>query len=173
MQEVTTSLKFDPHLASDGLIIHERLLEVKLINLRQAVGSVRLAENTRISGLVSHNMDSHRIAHKPTATYRIQLVPHIDISSLPRILAYLKTLGISHVYASPIFKPRQGSNHGYDVIDPNDFNPAIGTRDQVVAFLREARSLGLGWIQDIVPNHMALDSQNRMLMDVLEAAHGG
>jgi len=168
VQEVTTSLKFDPHLALDGLIIHERLLEVKLINLRQAVGSVRLAENTRISSLVTHNMDSHRIAHKPTATYRIQLVPHVDISSLPRILVYLRTLGISHIYASPIFKPRQGSNHGYDVIDPNDFNPAIGTRDQVVALLREARSLGLGWIQDIVPNHMAFDSQNRMLMDVLE-----
>ncbi len=26
----------------------------------------------------------------------------------------------------------------------------------------------MGWIQDIVPNHMAMDSENRLLMDILE-----
>jgi len=26
----------------------------------------------------------------------------------------------------------------------------------------------MGWVQDIVPNHMAYDSQNAWLMDVLE-----
>ena len=26
----------------------------------------------------------------------------------------------------------------------------------------------MGWIQDIVPNHMAVDSDNRLLMDILE-----
>jgi (1->4)-alpha-D-glucan 1-alpha-D-glucosylmutase len=25
----------------------------------------------------------------------------------------------------------------------------------------------MGWLQDIVPNHMAIDSDNQMLMDVL------
>ena len=34
--------------------------------------------------------------------------------------------------------------------------------------IEQSRRQGLGWVQDIVPNHMAYDGQNRMLMDVLE-----
>ena len=30
------------------------------------------------------------------------------------------------------------------------------------------RSRGIGWLQDIVPNHMAYDNQNGLLMDILE-----
>ena len=26
----------------------------------------------------------------------------------------------------------------------------------------------MGWIQDIIPNHMAMDSENRLLMDIFE-----
>src|SRR4029079_18691084 len=32
----------------------------------------------------------------------------------------------------------------------------------------ETRRRGMGWLQDIVPNHMAFDGENHMLMDVLE-----
>ena len=39
---------------------------------------------------------------------------------------YLARLGISHVYASPIFAARPGSTHGYDVTDPNRVNPELG-----------------------------------------------
>ena len=32
----------------------------------------------------------------------------------------------------------------------------------------ELKTYNMGWIQDIVPNHMAMDSENRLLMDILE-----
>ena len=30
------------------------------------------------------------------------------------------------------------------------------------------KDYGMGWLQDIVPNHMAYDRKNQMLIDVLE-----
>ena len=84
------------------------------------------------------------------------------------MLSYLAQLGISDFYASPIFKVRVGSMHGYDVVDPNQLNPELGTIEDFEDLIRELRNKGMFWLQDIVPNHMAFDSQNYMLMDVLE-----
>ncbi len=105
---------------------------------------------------------------KLVATYRLQLLPHLKLSKVAQLLTYLKNLGITHIYASPIAKARRGSSHGYDTVDPNKLNPAIGSGRELVAVLRKARSLGLGWIQDIVPNHMAFHPENTLLMNVLE-----
>ena len=33
-------------------------------------------------------------------------------------MPYLRDLGVSHLYLSPIMQARQGSTHGYDVVDP-------------------------------------------------------
>ena len=41
-------------------------------------------------------------------------------------LPYLKKLGISHLYLSPIFTAMPDSNHGYDVIDPTTINEELG-----------------------------------------------
>lgn len=79
-------------------------------------------------------------------------------------------LGISHLYASPIFKARRGSSHGYDVVNPKELNPELGTRKEFEELTQKLKVYGLRWIQDFTPNHMAYDYQNRMLMDVLE--HG-
>ena len=106
--------------------------------------------------------------YKPLATYRIQFTPWFDFDSLNEILEYLHDLGISDIYASPIFRPRQGSEHGYDVVDPASLNPELGSREDFDRLIEHLHSLGMGWIQDIVPNHMAFDSQNHMLMDVME-----
>ena len=84
------------------------------------------------------------------------------------MIGYLRDLGITDVYASPIFHARPGSQHGYDVVDPNRLNPELGTVEEFEALVASAQRAGLGWLQDIVPNHMAYDSQNRLLMDVLE-----
>lgn len=83
-------------------------------------------------------------------------------------MEYLHALGISHVYASPIFAARRGSTHGYDVTDPNEINPELGSVKQLEDLLASLTERDMGWIQDIVPNHMAYESQNRMLMDILE-----
>ena len=104
----------------------------------------------------------------PAATYRLQFTPQFGFARARAVLDYLRELGVSDIYASPIFHARSGSAHGYDVVDPNRLNPELGSVEEFEALVDEARWRGLGWMQDIVPNHMAYDSQNRLLMDVLE-----
>ncbi|MEA8500779.1 alpha-amylase family glycosyl hydrolase, partial [Salmonella enterica subsp. enterica serovar Muenster] len=38
-------------------------------------------------------------------------------------------VGISHLYASPIFTATKASTHGYDVTDANEIEPSIGGRE--------------------------------------------
>jgi (1->4)-alpha-D-glucan 1-alpha-D-glucosylmutase len=104
----------------------------------------------------------------PLATYRIQFTAAFDFKAAQAIVPYLAELGISDLYASPIFTARQGSMHGYDVVDPLQINPELGGQPGFDALRQDLRKSNLGWLQDIVPNHMAFDSQNHMLVDVLE-----
>ncbi|MEH2183893.1 malto-oligosyltrehalose synthase [Nostoc sp.] len=104
----------------------------------------------------------------PTATYRIQFTPQFGFDNAKAIAAYLADLGISDLYASPIFKARSGSTHGYDIVDANQLNPELGTNESFDALVDEIQSLGMGWLQDIVPNHMAYTSENPYLIDILE-----
>ena len=93
---------------------------------------------------------------KPTATYRVQLNREFDFNKLKSTLPYLSRLGITHVYASPIVQARRGSTHGYDATDPNQISEELGGKEAFDALQKEAAALGLGWIQDIVPNHNRL-----------------
>jgi (1->4)-alpha-D-glucan 1-alpha-D-glucosylmutase len=104
----------------------------------------------------------------PVATYRIQLHRGFAFGHLHEILPYLSHLGISDVYASPIFKARQGSLHGYDVVNPGELNPELGDPFHFEALVKDLKKRDMGWLQDIVPNHMAFDAENEMLRDVLE-----
>jgi (1->4)-alpha-D-glucan 1-alpha-D-glucosylmutase len=51
---------------------------------------------------------------------------------------------------------------------PTGSIPELGSEQEFLSLIDRARRHDLGWVQDIVPNHMAYDGQNRMLMDVLE-----
>ncbi len=104
----------------------------------------------------------------PTATYRIQFSPTFDFEHAKAVTPYLASLGVSHIYASPIFKARPGSSHGYDVCDPQQINPELGGEGAFRKLAAAASKAGLGWVQDIVPNHMAVSGHNRMLVDLLE-----
>ncbi|MBP5975763.1 malto-oligosyltrehalose synthase [Brasilonema sp. CT11] len=104
----------------------------------------------------------------PAATYRIQFNSEFGFDAAKAITNYLVELGISDLYASPIFKARPGSSHGYDVVDPTRLNPELGTQEAFESLVQELQQHKLGWLQDIVPNHMGYDSQNKYLMDVLE-----
>ncbi len=106
----------------------------------------------------------------PTATYRIQFNHSFGFRESGKILSYLADLGISDIYASPIFRARKGSTHGYDVVDPNQLNPELGTLADLEALSERMKKYQLCWLQDIVPNHMSFDCENHLLMDVLE--HG-
>jgi (1->4)-alpha-D-glucan 1-alpha-D-glucosylmutase len=104
----------------------------------------------------------------PRATYRLQFNGSFGFRDATAIAPYLAELGISHVYASPLFRARTGSPHGYDLLDPNEINPELGTQADFEALVAALKSHGIGWIQDIVPNHMAYDGDNPYLADVLE-----
>ena len=108
--------------------------------------------------------------HIPTATYRIQLRDGVDFARVRDLLPYLKTLGISDLYLSPIFTASTGSTHGYDIVDPTQIDPALGGRAGFEALARAAQATGLGIILDIVPNHTAFTLENPWLLDVLK--HG-
>jgi len=105
----------------------------------------------------------------PAATYRLQFNAGFRFSDAREILPYLQRLGISDIYSSPYFKAREGSLHGYDILDQNSLNPEIGTEDEYDAMVDELKRLDMGQILDIVPNHMCIEGQgNAFWMDVLE-----
>jgi (1->4)-alpha-D-glucan 1-alpha-D-glucosylmutase len=106
----------------------------------------------------------------PISTYRLQFHQGFSFEAAQAVMEYLAKLGITDIYASPIFKARASSMHGYDVVDPNQINPELGTSEQLSTLIDTAQHLNMGWLQDIVPNHMAYDSENPYLMDILE--HG-
>ena len=106
----------------------------------------------------------------PTATYRIQFREGMDFARAAGIVPYLAELGVSHLYASPIFQATEGSTHGYDVTDHRRFDEALGGMDGFLQLSDALRGAGLGLILDIVPNHMAASVQNPWWADVLR--HG-
>jgi (1->4)-alpha-D-glucan 1-alpha-D-glucosylmutase len=104
----------------------------------------------------------------PLATYRLQFNSKFRFRDAIGILDYLRDLGISHVYASPLLTSRHGSGHGYDVTDPTKIDPHLGG-DEDFALLQSAlEERDMGLVLDIVPNHMAASAENRWWMDVLE-----
>src|SRR6187402_43482 len=110
--------------------------------------------------------------YNPVSTYRIQFHNGFTFSDFEGIIPYLANLGIKTVYASPIFAAVPGSMHGYDGIDPLAINPEIGTITQLRNINQKLKAKNIGWIQDIVPNHMAFDPGNKWLMDLLEKGPG-
>jgi maltooligosyltrehalose synthase len=60
------------------------------------------------------------------ATYRLQLGTDLDFAAARALLPYLSDLGISHLYLSPIWQAREGSTHGYDVVDPAAISRELG-----------------------------------------------
>jgi len=105
----------------------------------------------------------------PIATYRLQFNREFKFVRAKEIVHYLSDLGISDIYASPYFKAKEGSLHGYDIVDPNRLNPEVGTEDDYNGLIDELRKFGMGQILDIVPNHMCvLTKDNLWWRDVLE-----
>jgi (1->4)-alpha-D-glucan 1-alpha-D-glucosylmutase len=107
----------------------------------------------------------------PAATYRIQFRDGVDFDKAVALVPYLKRLGISHLYASPVFTATSDSTHGYDITDANEIDPVLGGRAGFDRLSEALKAAGLGLILDIVPNHMAASLENPWWRDVIE--HGG
>lgn len=107
----------------------------------------------------------------PRATYRLQFNHTFTFDDAVAIVPWLKEFGVSHLYASPIFRATPGSMHGYDVVDYGEINPEMGGREAFDRLVSAVQQHGLKIIVDFVPNHMGIEGGvNVWWQDVLE--HG-
>src|SRR5438270_560208 len=132
----------------------------------------RLAYNRRSMGQIEElwQQTLQRAARRPPeATYRLQFHAGFTFRDATRIVPYLRDLGITHCYASPYLRARPGSIHGYDIVDHSMLNPEIGTPADYDDWVDALEDAGLGQVIDIVPNHMAVaTNENAWWNDVLE-----
>ncbi|MGN0709312.1 MAG: glycoside hydrolase family 13 protein, partial [Anaerovoracaceae bacterium] len=79
-----------------------------------------------------------------------------NLNGIREKLPYLKSLGVTCLYLSPIFEAY--SNHKYDTSDYTKIDPMFGTEDDFRALCREAGDMGIKIILDGVFSHTGSDS---------------
>ncbi len=107
---------------------------------------------------------------QPVSTYRLQLTPDFTFGDAVEVLPYLKKLGVTDVYCSPILRAAPGSMHGYDVVDHTKISERLGGRPAFQRMADAAHANGMNVVVDVVPNHMAVPTPlylNRALWSVL------
>lgn len=102
------------------------------------------------------------------ATYRLQLHPGFTLDDATATVAYLKALGVSHVYTSPFLQAAPDSAHGYDVVNHHQVNAQLGGSEAFARLCYELMQNQMGLVVDVVPNHMAISADNPWWQDVLE-----
>ena len=110
------------------------------------------------------------VAVAPSSTYRLQLRPGFGFAEAVQVVPYLRDLGVGAVYVSPILDATPGSTHGYDVTDPRIARPELGGEAGRLALADALRACGMGFVVDIVPNHMSVEvpAANPFWWDVLK-----
>ncbi|MDE1182072.1 malto-oligosyltrehalose synthase [Paraburkholderia sp.] len=105
----------------------------------------------------------------PRSTLRLQFHRDFTFDDAIEHVDYFATLGISHLYASPITTAEPGSTHGYDTVDYTRVNPELGGEPALRRLADALHDAGMGLIVDIVPNHMGVGgSSNGWWRDILE-----
>ncbi|WEQ56829.1 malto-oligosyltrehalose synthase [Komagataeibacter nataicola] len=112
-------------------------------------------------------MNSSTPAAMVRATLRLQFRAGLTLDDATALVPQFARLGISHLYASPLFAARPGSTHGYDTVAHDRIDPALGGEAALTRLADRLHAHGMGLILDIVPNHMAVDAHNAWWMDVL------
>ena len=117
--------------------------------------------------------DRKKLNRVPLSTYRLQLKSSFNLDQVAQLLPYLQRLGITDLYLSPLFRAREESSHGYDVVDHGTIDPGIGDLGKFQRVAQAAREAGMGILLDVVPNHMGInDPGNTWWLDVLENGEG-
>ena len=98
----------------------------------------------------------------PTSTYRLQVRPGFGFDDVAAVADHLASLGVSHVYLSPVLAATPGSQHGYDVVDHSRLNEDAGGRPAFDRMVEALHERGLLAIADVVPNHMAVPTPVRL-----------
>jgi (1->4)-alpha-D-glucan 1-alpha-D-glucosylmutase len=104
----------------------------------------------------------------PLSTVRLQFHREFTFDHAAKLVDYFATLGISHLYASPITTAQPGSVHGYDTVDYARVNPELGGEAALKRLVETLRAYRMGLIVDIVPNHMGIGgAHNAWWLDIL------
>ncbi len=104
----------------------------------------------------------------PCATYRLQFNRGFTLREANEILAYLSELGISDIYASPLFEAGPQSTHGYDTCSFERLNPNLGSAEDFGRLASDLKRRAMGLLLDVVPNHMSATLANPWWRDVLQ-----
>lgn len=81
-----------------------------------------------------------------------------DIEGIITKLDYLKELGITAIWFSPLYKSPD-YDYGYDIADYRDIDPKFGTLDDFKALLSECHSRDIRVIMDMVLNHTSIEHE--------------
>jgi glycosidase len=76
-----------------------------------------------------------------------------DFKGIEQKLDYIKALGATAIWISPIVKNGNGEYHGYSGIDFYSVDPHWGTLSNLQVMVNAAHALGISVIQDVVINH--------------------
>lgn len=79
-----------------------------------------------------------------------------NILGIIKRLDYLKLLGVSAIWLTPIYPSPQIDN-GYDIADYYNINPDYGTMDDFELLVKEAHQKGIRVMMDMVLNHTSTE----------------
>ncbi|MGO1184369.1 MAG: malto-oligosyltrehalose synthase [Micrococcaceae bacterium] len=92
----------------------------------------------------------------PRSTYRLQISPSFTVDDALATVPYLRDLGVDWVYLSPMLAATEGSDHGYDVVDPSRVDPQRGGVEGLRRLAAAIHEAGMGVLLDAVPNHVGV-----------------
>jgi glycosidase len=89
-----------------------------------------------------------------------------DLPGITAKLDYLRDLGVSSIWMTPIFRnravqkygegvPSKAGYHGYWILDFTEVDPHFGTKGDLQHLIAAAKQHGIGTILDVVVNHTA------------------
>ncbi len=76
-----------------------------------------------------------------------------DFKGIEKKLDYIKALGATAIWISPVVKNANGDYHGYAATDFYAVNPRMGTLTDLQRLVAEAHKRGILVINDVVANH--------------------
>lgn len=81
-----------------------------------------------------------------------------DLEGIRRHLNYIADMGFTQVWLNPVFENnmKSYSYHGYAVTDMYRIDPRFGSNGDYRALVTAARAKGIGFIMDVIPNHIGL-----------------
>ena len=75
-----------------------------------------------------------------------------DLAGITEKLDYLKELGITVIWLSPVYES-PGDDNGYDISNYEQIDPAFGTMEDMEQLIAEAKKRGIYIVMDLVVNH--------------------